>query len=92
MYEDSDDINNEEVEYSSGEDSDLSENESENQHTENVNISEWSVEYDKDLYNIGIAVQNITNLNITVLQWLALHFNIFSTHPSISKQAFSSFF
>ena len=91
MYEDSDDINNEEVEYSSGEDSDLSENESENQHTENVNISEWSVEYDKDLYNTGIAVQNITNLNITVLQWLALHFNIFSTHPSISKQAFSSF-
>lgn len=51
----------------------------------------WSASYDRDIYTSGIAVQIIPGANITVLQWLALNLKTFSSHPSISKSAFSHY-
>ncbi|XP_069109797.1 uncharacterized protein [Argopecten irradians] len=53
---------------------------------------EWSFNYDTSIYDTDInAITEIPGTNITILQWIALNFEVFSSHPSISKTAFSSF-
>lgn len=47
---------------------------------------------DNDIYDESLIANKIIPIcGITMLQWLALNFNIFSSHPSISKQTFSQY-
>lgn len=56
-----------------------------------IENSEWSIAYNKDLYTTGIAVEKLhKDSPFTVLQWLAMNFHLFSTHPAMSKTAFSN--
>lgn len=49
-----------------------------------------SFQYDRDIYNdTGIAKQKLPNSKLTILQWLAINFLLFVSHPSVSKAAFS---
>ena len=51
--------------------------------------AERSCSYDKTIYWTGIAVEKVPNSDVTVLQWLAMNFFLFTSHPAISKSAFS---
>lgn len=57
--------------------------------TEEQMVAEWSCSYDKTLYSTGIAVERVPNSDVTVLQWLAMNFFLFTSHPATSKSAFS---
>ncbi|XP_069110224.1 uncharacterized protein [Argopecten irradians] len=48
--------------------------------------------YNKELYSNGIAVEKMYGdfSSITVLQWLAMQFHLFSSHPSMSKEMFTN--
>lgn len=50
----------------------------------------WSIVYDNSIYESNIAVEKVPHSNITVLQWLCMNFNLFTAHPSMSKEAFST--
>lgn len=54
-----------------------------------TDICSWTFKYDKNLYTTGIAVQKLNRSDLTLLQWLALNFNFFCSHPSMSKEAFT---
>lgn len=49
----------------------------------------WSLTYDKTLYSSGAAVMKLPSSDLTLLQWLAMHFHLFTSHPSSSKQSFT---
>jgi hypothetical protein len=49
----------------------------------------WSFTYDKTLYSSGVAVTILPNSDLTLLQWLAMNFHLFTSHPALSKQSFT---
>ena len=51
--------------------------------------SDWSCSYDQTIYSNGIAVQKLPHSEVTVLQWIAMNFFLFTSHPATSKSAFS---
>ena len=53
--------------------------------------TEWSCLYDQSIYSTGIAIQKVPNSEVTVLQWLAMNFSLFTSHPAISKSTFSDY-
>lgn len=53
------------------------------------NVGFFGCSYNKDLYNSGIAVEKVANSDYTILQWLAMNFLLFTSHPSISKETFT---
>ena len=51
--------------------------------------SDWSCSYDQTIYSNGIAVQKLPHSEVNVLQWIAMNFFLFTSHPATSKSAFS---
>ncbi|XP_021354483.1 uncharacterized protein LOC110450989 [Mizuhopecten yessoensis] len=49
----------------------------------------WNFNYDKTLYSSGLAIEEIPGTDLTILQWIALNFHTFTSHPSFSKEAFT---
>ena len=81
----------EEIHSDSSESESDSDNENAHVNTRKKIIEEgtWCFNYDEKLYSSGIAVEEISGMDLTVLQWLFMNFHYFTQHPSISKAAFS---
>ncbi|XP_021376310.1 uncharacterized protein LOC110465059 [Mizuhopecten yessoensis] len=53
-------------------------------------LLKWYFSDDSSLYTSGVAMKQIPGYDLTVLQWIAMNLSVFTSHPGMSKEAFSN--